>query len=174
MSRPSLFTKIMNRKQAQQSSLGPVEQGKSQEKHVDALTNQRFCAHAHNQISTNGGTSHLHQDADNSPRIPQGTQVIELREPMALARLVEQKMRKKGAKTERWRLSLGNLRGVDKGQEKHEKDSPYVVPNGTMAVALKEPVPLASLSEVMVKSGKHRLKRGVKEERVRVMVRSGG
>ena len=98
--------------------------------------------------------------------------MIELRDPVALARLVEQSLRKrKRGKnlTERWRLSVGVSRNVE-----HERDHSCLVPRGTMAVALKAPVPLASLREAASKSRRDELKRRGREEKVRVVVRGSG
>ena len=98
--------------------------------------------------------------------------MIELRDPVALARLVEQRMRKGGAKTEKWRLRAGISRDVNKDEEERGRDDCCVVPSGTVAVALKEPVPLASFSDVASsRSGTDVLKRKGKGRGVRVVAR---
>lgn len=163
---PNFFTFKANKngKPAQQPRLRPEEEVKSEKKPVESTPpHHQSHAHTRSQISTDSRPSQLlHQDADTSSRIPYGTQVVELRDPVALARLVEQRMRKRGAKTEKWRFRAGGLRDGGWSEEEGGRSNPCVVPNGTMAVALKEPVPLASFSEVK--------KRG-KEERVKVVAR---
>ena len=91
--------------------------------------------------------------------------VIELRAPVPLASLVVQSVRHRGAKTERYRLSKDDLRAGDVPQE----DSACVVPIGTRAVALAEPVPIEGFREVPNNGrGKGRDKGS---ERVRIVAR---
>ena len=166
---PEMFTlslfafKPKNGNKAEQPCL---EQLTSEQKHVETSSHRL----TYSQTKTYSKTSQLQQNADTASRIPCGTQVIELRDPVALAHLVEQRLRKrkKGKNlTETWRLTLGVSRNV----EKHEKDDSCLVPRGTIAVALKEPVPLANLRETASDSAKDGLKTRGKVEKVRVVVR---
>ena len=67
-----------------------------------------------------------------------------MRDLVALARLVKQRMRKREAKTTKWRLGVDGLRDGGRSEKERGRDTSGVFPSGTMAVALKGLVPLAS------------------------------
>ena len=153
-------------------SLGSGSQIKPQVGNAETSTHQQPHTQPHKAVSSSSAKSHCHPDAATSSRIPHGTRVIELRAPVPLASLVIQSSRQKGAKTERYRLSAGDLRVVDDGPEEPDGESDSVIPTGMMTVALQEPVPLASFREVPSKGREKR--RGQREgrEKVRIVVRS--
>ncbi|KAL8785697.1 MAG: hypothetical protein Q9195_008520 [Heterodermia aff. obscurata] len=181
MTKPSKTSFFASKgEKARSSSHTPGDQIKPQAGLTETPTQhqQHHTPMHENTSSGTSGESHLLQDADSTSRIPQGTRVIELRDPVPLASFVVQGLRRSGAKTESYRLTPGVARAGAQGSEKPQAESSSVVPFGTKAVALKEPVPLASFREMSVggpeeRGGKRNRKRRGETERVRIVIGSG-
>ena len=163
MTKPNRFnffaSKAKKEKHAQQTSLESVNQIEPQVGHAEKSTQQQphTAVQKHSSSSSHSSErSQLHLDPDSFSRIPRGTRVIELRDPVPLASLKVKSSRQRGVKTESYRLRVGGSRAVNDAGEVSQADNSCVIPLGTRAVALEEPVRLADFIEVSIKGRKQR------------------
>ncbi|CAF9939993.1 MAG: hypothetical protein HETSPECPRED_002128 [Heterodermia speciosa] len=151
-------SKAKKGQKAQQSTLAPGNRIKSQDSHAETSTQQQSHTPSHTLPSSSRSSPQFRQGADASSRIPQGTHVIELRDPVLLSGLVVRKQKqKKSGKTKSYRLNGSDSEtGNGGGEEKPQADRSYMIPFGTQVVGLREPVPLDNLREMPARDEKRR------------------
>ena len=158
--KPSFFaSKAKKAQKAQQSSLEPVNGIKPQDSHSEPSTQQQPHTPPHTlPSSSNDSSPQFRQGADVSSRIPHGTHVIELRDPVLLSGLVVRKQKqKKSGKTKSYRLNGSNPEiGNGGGKKEPQAERSYTIPVGTQVIGLREPVPLDNFREMPARDEKRR------------------